>query len=297
MAKNNDFHHYYEFYSDVITEAHCVMVDVPKYPRLMQYIAKIPQDCIYEEPGEDYGREKNPHVTILYGLTEKTEKQVKNLLTKVPKKLVAQLGAVSKFHGEKFDVLKIDARSPQLTRLNAILRKNFENTNEFPNYIPHVTLAYVKKGTCEEFVGDTLFSGVKVLFDAFLYSNGNRAENHHVAMREYNEAPADGYAGGAMLAGARASEPQTSNRLNDYPPVAYSQEGNVVVGGFPYNTITKDDLAGTNFSSDEMLAGFRTEMAQMKFPDKAKAKPIVVKNLQKNPRYYSDLDKYLKSDQ
>jgi hypothetical protein len=73
-------------------------------------------------------------------------------------------------------------------------------------------------------------------------------------------------------------------------------QGNTVIGSSLYDTITNDDLTDKRFSTDEMFAGFRQEMQKMEFPDKDVARPIVVANLLKNPKYYSDLDMYFNSD-
>jgi hypothetical protein len=73
-------------------------------------------------------------------------------------------------------------------------------------------------------------------------------------------------------------------------------QGNTVIGSSLYDTITQDDLTDSRFTPDEIFAGLRSEMRQMEYPDKDVARPIVIRNLEKNPKYYSDLDKYLNSD-
>ena len=431
---------YYSFYTDLITEGHCIMADLPQKDDILEFIKKIPNECVYEEVGENYGKEANPHVTVMYGLSPIEETRVKELLNKVPKKIVAELGKISKFSNADapYDVLKIEVKSPHLNKIHEMIRKNFENNYKWPQYNPHVTLAYVKKGTCNEYVGNKTFEGMKVMFEAFMYSNGIRELNHAVPMKEYNDskksessvkkeldalsskyrehleswisvddkgislgnlralktapvgtgtafmkdlisiaddygmiitlttglrdrnAPevfkkttstdrlkkfysrfgfksnydkrsyrpdlrgnmhrepnknnmseynvgtSGGYGGGAMAGGPMApmgwagtnSSPQTSRRLKDYPAsrrYTYMQ-GNTVIGSSLYDTITNDDLTDKRFSTDEMFAGFRQEMQKMEFPDKDVARPIVVANLLKNPKYYSDLDMYFNSD-
>jgi hypothetical protein len=58
---------YYSFYTDLITEGHCIMADVPQKDDILEFIKKIPNECVYEEVGENYGKEANPHVTVMYG--------------------------------------------------------------------------------------------------------------------------------------------------------------------------------------------------------------------------------------
>ena len=299
---------YYSFYTDLITEGHCIMADVPQKESMLEFIKKIPNECVYEEVGENYGKEANPHVTVMYGLSPIEETRVKELLNKVPKKIVAELGKISKFSNADtpYDVLKIEVKSPHLNKIHEMIRKNFENNYKWPQYNPHVTLAYVKKGTCNEYVGNKTFEGMKVMFETFMYSNGIRELNHAVPMKEYYVGQSAGYGGGAMAGGAVAatnwagtfSSNQTSRRLQNYPAqrkYTYMQ-GNTVIGSPLYDTLTDDDLIDPNFTKDEIRTGLRYEMKRMEYPDKDVAKPTVLKNLHKNPKYYSDLEMYFQSD-
>ena len=299
---------YYSFYTDLITEGHCIMADVPQKESMLEFIKKIPNECVYEEVGENYGKETNPHVTVMYGLSPIEENRVKELLNKVPKKIVAELGKISKFSNADtpYDVLKIEVKSPHLNKIHEMIRKNFDNNYKWSEYNPHVTLAYVKKGTCNEYVGNKTFEGMKVMFETFMYSNGIRELNHAVPMKEYNVGPSGGYGGGAMAGGAVAatnwagtfSSNQTSRRLQNYPAqrkYTYMQ-GNTVIGSPLYDTLTDDDLIDPNFTKDEIRTGLRYEMKRMEYPDKDVAKPTVLKNLHKNPKYYSDLEMYFQSD-
>jgi 2'-5' RNA ligase len=299
---------YYSFYTDLITEGHCIMADMPQKESMLEFIKKIPNECVYEEVGENYGKEANPHVTVMYGLSPIEENRVKELLNKVPKKIVAELGKISKFSNADapYDVLKIEVKSPHLSKIHEMIRKNFDNNYKWPQYNPHVTLAYVKKGTCNEYVGNKTFEGMKVMFETFMYSNGIRELNHAVPMKEYYVGQSGGYGGGAMAGGGVAannwagtfSSNQTSRRLQNYPAqrkYTYTQ-GNTVIGSPLYDTLTDDDLIDPNFSKDEILTGLRYEMKRMEYPDKDVAKPTVLKNLHKNPKYYSDLEMYFQSD-
>ena len=118
---------------------------------------------------------------------------------------------------------------------------------------------------------------------------------------EYFVGQSGGYGGGAMAGGQVAptnwagtfSSNQTSRRLDDYPAsrrYTYMQ-GNTVIGSSLYDTITKDDLKDPRFGEDEIFAGLRWEMRKMEYPSKDVARPIVISNLEKNPKYYSELKK------
>lgn len=294
--------------NELLNEGHCIMVDISNHGKILEFVKNLPNECVYEEEGQHYGKETNPHITLMYGIDDKEEARVKELLTKIPKNIVAELGQISKFENADtpYDVLKVEVKSPHLTRIHEMIKKNFNNDYKWPEYNPHVTLAYVNKGSCNEYVGDKRFEGMKFKFENFTYSNGIREQNHKVNMKEYFVGQSAGYGGGAMAGGAVAptnwagtfSSNQTSRRLDDYPAsrrYTYMQ-GNTVIGSSLYDTITKDDLKDPRFSEDEIFAGLRWEMRHMEYPSKDVARPIVIKNLETNPKYYSDLDMYFQSD-
>jgi 2'-5' RNA ligase len=97
-----------------------------------------------------YGRENEPHVTILYGFHEDIpydELEIQILKIKKPRLSIKD---VSSFNNE-FDVLKFDIESPSLHKLNDKFRK-FPHTNRYTDYHPHVTIAYLKKGKAKKYI-------------------------------------------------------------------------------------------------------------------------------------------------
>ena len=76
-------------------------------------------------------------------------------------------------------MLKIYIVSPELTRLNKIITNNTENTTTFPNYEPHCTIAYMKKGTGSKYTGDE-FKGISVEFNSIEFSS--KDNNEYVAI-------------------------------------------------------------------------------------------------------------------
>jgi 2'-5' RNA ligase len=114
----------------------------------------ISEDDLYTEEGDDgYGRENEPHVTILYGLHGDIEDEDLEVeIDKIGNPKI-EFKAISTFDNEKFDVLKFDVKSADLNKLNKVFSK-FPNTNKFPDYHPHATVAYLKKGTAEKYIKD-----------------------------------------------------------------------------------------------------------------------------------------------
>lgn len=130
----------------------CLMLflDVPVWEKITSVIK--PED-VYEKDN-DYGIEKEPHLTILYGFhDEVTSTEVFELFKEVMpmKPIEVKISGISVFENENFDVVKFDVNSPELTELNEIMRQ-LPNTTKFPNYHAHITIAYVKKGEGEKYV-------------------------------------------------------------------------------------------------------------------------------------------------
>lgn len=109
----------------------------------------IDVDDVYDKP--TFGLEKNPHVTILYGFHKNVKpNEVKDIIADIhdiKKPIEIELTKISIFEvkDQEYDVVKYDVNSPILHKLNTALKK-LPHTSTFPNYHPHVTISYVKKG-------------------------------------------------------------------------------------------------------------------------------------------------------
>jgi len=109
-----------------------------------------------------------------------------------------------------YDVLKVDVESEGLYRLNAALRQAFGERLEvtYPDYHSHLTLAYVKKGTCRQLEGNASFAGWTLHCPNFIYSTPGMTNNYVLPMPvsarpaeaqpgEPPQVPAEGVAGPA----------------------------------------------------------------------------------------------------
>lgn len=134
----------------------CVMLyfDFPQMDALHKLIE--PNDIYTEEEDRTYGLEDEPHCTLLYGLDPSvTLDQVKE---KVGQFQYGDLIAynASLFENDKFDVLKFDMRYP--VKGGAFLHKcnkalcELPYKTDFPNYHPHMTVAYIKSGLGKKYV-------------------------------------------------------------------------------------------------------------------------------------------------
>ena len=138
--------------------------------RIIEFGKKIPDDELASD-----GRDDRPHITIKYGLHSGSIDALTGILPMLPNKITASLGEITTFSNDKEDVLKIDIDSPELTRLNKIITDNTKNTTTYPNYEPHCTIAYMKKGTASKYKGDE-FKGVSVEFNAIEFSSKDNDE-------------------------------------------------------------------------------------------------------------------------
>ena len=140
----------------------CVMLNCTFPEEVIQAQQSIkPEDLYIAEDSGGYGIETEAHCTLLYGLHEGvTLEEVKSKLAGI---VFTQLRATGPtlFQNEKFDVLKYDVTYlirglPFLTMSNRRL-KELPNTQTYPDYHPHMTIAYLKPGLGEKY--ESLFKG------------------------------------------------------------------------------------------------------------------------------------------
>lgn len=110
----------------------------------------------------EYGVEKECHVTVLYGFhkTVATDKIKEFVETYGACEL--ELGKVSKFSTDKYDVIKITVNTPSLKAINKACIKEFGKSvtlTHGTSYRAHLTLAYVEKGSHDHLIGDKNFEG------------------------------------------------------------------------------------------------------------------------------------------
>ena len=131
----------------------CVMVEIP-ISNWDEITSSIDTEDVYQEEGDStHSIQKNPHVTILYGLHEEvTDEMVKSVFDNFNSDINIEVDGIDIFENEKYDVVKFNVR-PDGTLLELHNKlSEFPNSNEFPDYKPHITIAYVNKGTGKKYV-------------------------------------------------------------------------------------------------------------------------------------------------
>ena len=120
------------------------------------------------------GREDEPHITVKFGLHDgRPSKELRDAVVGNGH-VQAKLGKTSLFESDRHDVVKLEVSSHDLHRLNKKVAASSEHTDTHPNYVPHVTLAYVKKGAGKKYAGDDSLSGEPLTFDHVVFSAKDR---------------------------------------------------------------------------------------------------------------------------
>ncbi len=120
------------------------------FPQMKEIHDQIEEGDLYtEEEDRTYGLEDEPHCTLLYGLHEDvTLDQIKEVVGNFNFDKM-KLHNASLFEN-KYDVLKFDVQGDSLKECNEALT-DLPHTNDFPDYHPHATIAYIKKGIGEKY--------------------------------------------------------------------------------------------------------------------------------------------------
>ncbi|MFA7219107.1 MAG: 2'-5' RNA ligase family protein [Synergistaceae bacterium] len=159
-----------------------VSISLPKNigSKTMQYAKTIPERELFikkEEKGEvvhgkgwKYGVEDDPHITVLWGIHTKDVRKVRKILEE-QKGGTVKLGQIGMFEKEEYDVLKVNIISSALHRIHYALQENLEHSSTFPDYHPHVTLAYLKCGNGEKYIKNRKFEGLKFDFDEVIFED------------------------------------------------------------------------------------------------------------------------------
>jgi capsid protein/2'-5' RNA ligase len=135
------------------------------------------------------GIESEPHITILYGLASDSQGPVVVACREFGP-LKAILGKVEAFENPEYDVLKITVTSPDFEKLNSAL-KALPYESDFPDYQPHLTLAYLKPGMAKEYVGSTVFAGTELIFDSVVFSDSQK-NKRTIKLKEDRRLTAEG---------------------------------------------------------------------------------------------------------
>jgi 2'-5' RNA ligase len=134
----------------------------------------VPNEDVFLNPNDlSFGRENDPHITLMYGIHTENSNEVSDLFMK-ESEFECKLGKIDLFtKNDNFEVLIVSVESDELHKLNLKTRRNLEATENFPVFIPHITICYMKKGKGKKYIGNNEFLGEKFIINEILFSSKN----------------------------------------------------------------------------------------------------------------------------
>jgi 2'-5' RNA ligase len=143
------------------------------FPKINEIHALITEEDLYvEDEDRTYGLEDEPHVTLLYGLhNDVSVDRVKELVGKFQFNSIT-LHNASLFENE-YDVLKFDVKGGEVLHDCNKALCELPHTTSFPDYHPHSTIAYIKKGMGVKYVKLLDGSTFEVIPTHVVYSHAN----------------------------------------------------------------------------------------------------------------------------
>lgn len=146
---------YYLFLEKKAYEFGCVMLEFD-FDESKEIQKNIERTDIFEPENEQHGLETETHLTLLYGLhKEVTLEEVESILKGFDfRNLKIEITGIGAFENEDFDVLKFDVkRTKVLEDIHNALSK-LPNSDKYPEYNPHITIAYLKKGNVGKYTDE-----------------------------------------------------------------------------------------------------------------------------------------------
>lgn len=111
---------------------------------------RINKDKLYDGEDEsgwvENGIQKLFHITVLFGVNNDVKDEVKKVFDKY-RPVHIETTEIKYFSSDpNYDVAIVRCKSEELTKIHNELKDTLENEETYPNYKPHITIAYLKKG-------------------------------------------------------------------------------------------------------------------------------------------------------
>ena len=116
--------------------------------------------------------EQIPHITVKYGIHDSSPEKTFNLVSPLLYNgIVCTIERTELFEGQDSDAVVLKVESEYIRKLNNIITANIPNVTTFPEYIPHITLGYVRKGTGNLYKGKNLLDLFSLTVGEFQFSS------------------------------------------------------------------------------------------------------------------------------
>jgi 2'-5' RNA ligase len=227
------------------------------------------------------------HITVLYGIHSSDFSEFrKAVLDSGIKEIKVELGKINKFSkDEHTDVIYVEV-SPDynLTALRGFLKNNLKNTQTHEEYHPHVTLAYVKRDSCDHLIGNETFKGTKLNFSSITFSDKDGNKQVHYMGDSYAVLKEDAPSTVAPDSTATGQHAKRAGDVAKFKKEVSEKVKDELEGG------EADHISDSNFDPKELKMGIKEEMEHTN--DKKIAKEIAKDHLIEDPKYYSRMKLY-----
>lgn len=157
-----------------IYEYGCLLVylNIPSWDLFCDNL-QIKEEDLFEVNNERYGRESEPHCTILYGIHDDVDDdRIISLFSNLDKNRIdIESKGIDCFYNKDYDVLKINIESKELRKLNELAKK-LPHTDTYSDYKPHITIAYFEKGNANPYINENFNMKINTI-DKIVYSKTN----------------------------------------------------------------------------------------------------------------------------
>ncbi len=152
-------------------------IPYPLYSRIIDFGRwAVPDMELYTDYANNIpGREYDQHITIKYGLETNNPLDVLDVIEQrriTPFEI--ELRQVYLFEKDLYDVVMIEVAETGLTMLHQAFMTDLPNEETYPEYHPHITLAYVTKGMGQAHIGAADFDGFKIYVDRVTFGSKDR---------------------------------------------------------------------------------------------------------------------------
>lgn len=107
---------------------------------------------------------RSPHVTLLSGADKRDIQQIQQIASDYGRPIRMSMGALNIFEHPDRDVLFVEMVGDALPNMRGQLLKLPNRRAQNHAYLPHMTVAYLRKGTAQRFIGTFPFRGVVMAF-------------------------------------------------------------------------------------------------------------------------------------
>lgn len=139
----------------------------------------IDDGIIYDTDEHKYGIEKESHITVAPCLDNDVDiNKLKEILGDISN-YSAYITNISKFiNNQDYDVLKCDIACASMLDANANIKGVFPLHTEYSEYHPHMTVAYLKKGSGENLCKRQMNRMIRIEPSCFWLSGYDEEGNH-----------------------------------------------------------------------------------------------------------------------